>query len=203
MAFPDDVLIEDEQVVLHLHPHWRALIRPVAVVVAAVAVVVAGGILLPADGGRIVWYVLIGLALLAVLRLAGWPFLVWQTTHYLFTDQRVLLQHGVFSRDRRDIPLARINDHSMSQRLVERMFGCGTLTIESAGERGQSVLVDVPRVGQVQTRLYELIEADHDRRTLDDGELREILAENGERESSGGPRPSRRPPGEPVPADGP
>ncbi|WP_428961912.1 PH domain-containing protein [Micromonospora fluostatini] len=176
MAFPEDVLTEDEHVVLHLHPHWRALVRPVGVLVLAVAVVVAGAFLLP-DGGRIVWYVLTGLALLAVLRFALWPFLVWRTTHYLFTNERVLLQHGVFSRERRDIPLGRINDHSMNQRVVDRIFGSGTLTIESAGERGQSVLPHVPGVGQVQTTLYELVEADHDRRSLDDGELREILTE--------------------------
>lgn len=65
----------------------------------------------------------------------------------------------------------------MSQRFVERLLGCGTLTIESAGERGQSVLVDVPRVDRVQTTLYELVEAQHDKHTLGDGEMREILAD--------------------------
>ena len=94
-----------------------------------------------------------------MLWLGLWPFLVWRTTHYLFTNERVLLQQGVFSRDRRDIPLARVNDHSMNQRFIERLLGCGTLTIESAGERGQSVLADMPGVGQVQTTLYELVEA--------------------------------------------
>ncbi|HEY0698924.1 MAG TPA: PH domain-containing protein, partial [Micromonospora sp.] len=89
--------------------------------------------------------------------------------------ERVLLQEGVFSRQRRDIPLGRINDHAMSQRFVERMLGCGTLTIESAGERGQSVLAAVPGVEKVQTTLYELVEADRDKHTVGDGELREIL----------------------------
>ena len=89
----------------------------------------------------------------------------------------MLLQQGVFSRDRRDIPLTRINDHSMNQRFVERLLGCGTLTIESAGERGQSVLADVPGVGQVQTTLYELVEAHHDKHSLGDGEMRDILAD--------------------------
>lgn len=178
MAFPDDVLTEDEQVVLHLHPHWKALIRPVLVLVAALAAVVAGWLLLPAgDAGTIGGWVLTALALVLVLVFALWPYLTWRSTHYLFTDERVLLQHGILNRDRRDIPLARINDHSMSQRFVERLFGCGTLTIESAGERGQSVLVDVPNVGQVQTKLYELAEAHHDRHSLGDGEMRDILAD--------------------------
>lgn len=178
MAFPEDVLTEDEHVVLHLHPHWKALLRPMFVLALAVAVVVAAWILLPdGDAATIALYVVAGLALVFVLWFGLWPFLVWRTTHYLFTNERVLLQHGVLARERRDIPLTRVNDHSMSQRFVERLLGCGTLTIESAGERGQTVLRDVPRVDQVQTKLYELVEAHHDRHTLGDGEMREILAD--------------------------
>ncbi|GAB3143629.1 PH domain-containing protein [Micromonospora sonneratiae] len=178
MAFPEDVLTEDEHVVLHLHPHWKALIRPVLILVLAIAAVVVGLVFLPAgSGGTIGLAVIGGLGLALVLWLSLWPFLVWRTTHYLFTNERVLLQHGVLARERRDIPLTRVNDHAMSQRFIERLLGCGTLTIESAGERGQSVLADVPGVQQVQTKLYELVEAHHDKHSLGDGEMREILAD--------------------------
>lgn len=178
MAFPEDVLTEDEHVVLHLHPHWKALIRPILVLVLTIAAVIAGWILLPeGDGGTIALYVIAALGLALVLWLGLWPFLVWRTTHYLFTNERVLLQEGVFSRNRRDLPLTRINDHAMHQKFVERLLGCGTLTIESAGERGQSVLTDVPHVDKVQTKLYELVESHHDKHSLGDGEMREILAD--------------------------
>lgn len=178
VAFPEDVLTTDEHVELHLHPHWKALIRPVLVLVLAAAAVVAGLVLLPATGaGTIGVYVIAAVGLLLVLWLSVWPFLVWKTTHYVFTNERVLLQIGVLSRDRRDIPLGRINDHSMNQHFVERMLGCGTLTIESAGERGQSVLTDIPRIERVQTTLYELVEANHDKHSLGDGEMRDILAD--------------------------
>nr|MDT0661599.1 PH domain-containing protein [Micromonospora sp. DSM 115978] len=175
MAFPEDVLTADEHVVAHLHPHWKAMIRPVLILVLAVAATVAGFVFLPGGGAMIGALVIAAIALLLVLRFTVWPFLVWQTTHYLFTNERVLLQHGVFARERRDIPLGRINDHSMSQTFVERLLGCGTLTIESAGERGQSVLVDIPGVERVQTMLYELVEADHDKHSLGDGEMRDIM----------------------------
>nr|WP_205808556.1 PH domain-containing protein [Micromonospora sp. HNM0581] len=178
VAFPEDVLSEDEHVVLHLHPHWKALVRPVAVLVLAVTAVVVGVLFLPSGGGgSVTLAVLGGLALLAVLVLAVWPYVSWRTTHYLFTNERVVLQHGVLSRERRDIPLSRVNDHSMSQRLAGRVLGYGTLTIESAGERGQSVLHDVPKVDRVQTKLYELVEAFHDRHSLGEDELREVLSE--------------------------
>ncbi|MDW5326340.1 PH domain-containing protein [Plantactinospora sp. KLBMP9567] len=178
MAFPEDVLTQDEHVVAHLHPHWKALIRPVVVLVLAVAAVVAGLVLLPSSGaGTVGGYVVAAVALVLVVWLSIWPYLVWRTTHYLFTNERVLLQKGVFSRDRRDIPLGRINDHSMNQKFLERLLGCGTLTIESAGERGQSVLADIPGVEKVQTMLYEIVEANHDKHSLGDGEMREIMAD--------------------------
>jgi uncharacterized membrane protein YdbT with pleckstrin-like domain len=167
MAFPEDVLTADEHVVLDLHPHWKAMIRPVAVLVLAVAAVVAALVMLD---NEILIYIVAGLALVAVAWLSFWPWLVWRTTHYVLTNERVLLQTGVFSRDRRDIPLSRVNDHSMNQRFVERLLGCGTLTIESAGERGQSVLKDIPHVEKVQTTLYELVEADRDAHSYNDDE---------------------------------
>lgn len=176
MAFPDDVLTSDEHVVLHLHPHWKALIRPVLVVVLGIAALVVGWILLPAgSGGTIAMYALAGAVLIVAVWLTLWPIMVWRSTHYVFTNERVLLQRGVFARDRRDIPLSRVNDHSMTQRFSERVLGCGTLTIESAGERGQSVLTDIPHVERVQTTLYELVEADRDTHSVGDAEMREAL----------------------------
>jgi uncharacterized membrane protein YdbT with pleckstrin-like domain len=178
VAFPEDVLTKDEHVVLHMHPHWKEAIRPVLVLVLALAALVAGWVLLPSgSGGTIGMYVIAGVALVVVLWLTLWPIVVWRTTHHVFTNERVILQHGVFSRDRRDIPLGRVNDHSMSQTFIERLLGCGTLTIESAGERGQSVLRDMPAVERVQTTLYELIEANHDKHSLGDQEMREIMKE--------------------------
>lgn len=176
MAFPEDVLTKDEHVVLHLHPHWKAMIRPVLVLVLAVAGLIAGWVLLPGGtGGMVVMYAIGAIALVLVLWLTLWPYVVWRTTHYVFTNERVLLQEGVFARHRRDIPLKRVNDHTMTQTFVERLLGCGTLTIESAGERGQTVLVDIPHVERVQTTLYELTEEDHDRHSLGEDEMREIM----------------------------
>jgi len=171
VAFPEDVLTTDEHVVMHLHPHWKAMIGPIVVVILAVAAVVASLVFLSPPLQIAVGVV----ALVAVVWLTFWPYLKWRTTHYVFTNERVLLQTGVFSRDRRDIPLARVNDHSMSQKFIERLLGCGTLTIESAGERGQSMLNDIPGVEKVQTTLYELVEADRDKHSVGEDELRQAV----------------------------
>ena len=56
----------------------------------------------------------------------------------------------IITRHGRDIPLARINDVSFSKGLLDRLLGSGRLTVESAGEHGQIVLNDIPRVEATQ-----------------------------------------------------
>jgi uncharacterized membrane protein YdbT with pleckstrin-like domain len=176
MGFPESVLTKDERVVSHLHPHWKALIRPIFVVLVAIAAVVVAAVFLPTTGwSTVLLYGVGALALVAAAWLALWPWLVWRTTHYVLTNERVILRTGVFSRSGRDIPLGRINDVSFSHGVIERMLGCGTLTIESAGERGQVVLTDIPQVEKVQSVLYELVEDDRAKHTFDDGDRDAIV----------------------------
>src|SRR5690349_10824732 len=163
VGFPESVLTRDEQVVAHLHPHWKAMIRPVLVLVVVLAAVIAAWIFMPGSWSSIVLYVIGAIGLVLIAWLAFWPWLKWRTTHYVFTNERVILREGVFSRDGRDIPLGRVNDVSFSHNLVGRMLGYGTLTIESAGERGQVVLADLPKVEKTQSMLYELVEDDRSR----------------------------------------
>lgn len=178
MGFPDDSLTADEHVVLHLHPHWKAMIAPAFWTIVAAGGIIAASVLLPAGTASNVALILIGgVAVVLFLWLALWPFIVWRSTHFVFTNERVLLREGVFNRQQRDIPLTRVNDVSSNQNLLDRVLGCGRLTVESAGERGQSILNDIPRVVQVQKVVYELVEADHQRRTVDDHDLRTALRE--------------------------
>ncbi len=174
MAFPDDSLTDDEHVVLHLHPHWAAMIIPGFWTVVGAGALIAASVL----GWASFLVIVIGaVALVLFLWLALWPFIVWRSTHFVFTNERVLLREGVLNREQRDIPLTRVNDVTSSQHLWQRLLACGQLTVESAGERGQSVLHNVPQVVRVQKVVYELVEADHERRTLDDQDLRNALRE--------------------------
>ena len=174
MGFPESILTSDEQVVRRMHPHWKALVAPAFWLVAVAAAVAASWIFL-SSSSQIIVFVITGLGVIAVAVLSGWPWLRWRTTHYVFTNERVLLRVGIVSRNGRDIPLGRVNDVSFSHGLVERMLGCGTLTIESAGERGQIVLNHIPHVEKVQSVLYELVEADRDRHSFDDSDRDAIV----------------------------
>jgi uncharacterized membrane protein YdbT with pleckstrin-like domain len=156
MAYPKKLLSEDESVVLETHPHWKVLVVPVFELLVVLAV--AGFLLGYFDQSWARWAVA-GVALLLVLVLFVVPFLRWRTTLFVITTKRVVTRSGILTRSGRDIPLNRVNDVSFSHNIFERLLRCGTLMIESAGERGQVVLDDIPRVAEVQHKVYELTEA--------------------------------------------
>jgi len=155
MAFPKKLLSEDESVVLELHPHWKVLVLPVVELLVVLGV--AGYLLGTFDQSWARWTVT-GVGALLVVLFFVVPFLRWRTTMFVITTKRVVTREGILTRSGRDIPLTRINDVSFSHNLFERVLRCGTLTVESAGERGQVVLTDIPRVAEVQHKLYELTE---------------------------------------------
>jgi uncharacterized membrane protein YdbT with pleckstrin-like domain len=164
MAYPTKLLAADETLVHDLHPHWKALIAPVVVLIGVLGL---GGFAAAAvpDGRYQVWgrlaVLVVGLALLGLYSVR--PFLLWITTHFVITDRRVLIRTGVLGRTGRDVPLSRINDITFSHTFLERLLGCGTLVVESAGERGQVTLSEVPHVERVQRELYDLVEKTTDR----------------------------------------
>lgn len=161
MPYPDRLLAQEEEVTHRLHPHWKALVLPVVAFLVA-----AGGTAFGVSmtNEPVLRYVIIGIGVLVVLIFTIVPFLRWRTTHFVITSHRVLVRRGILSRSGRDVPLSRINDVSFEHSFFERLLGCGTLVIESAGERGQVSLEDVPRVERVQGELYQLIENDSERR---------------------------------------
>jgi len=57
----------------------------------------------------------------------------WGANKLVVTTRRVYLTSGTFSKKERSIPLGRVQDVSLKQGMVGRMFGYGDLRIESAG----------------------------------------------------------------------
>lgn len=168
MGFPDKVLADDEHVVDHLHPHWVTLVPAVLWFILICAALGLGLGYAPGSGtGHLVliWLmVVLAFALLCWLVLA--PLIRWKTSHYVFTDHRVLIRTGVLHRTGRDIALRNITDVGFSQSLWDRIVGAGTLSIESASEQGRSVLENVPRSEKQQQLLNRLIEQDAVRRGM-------------------------------------
>ena len=144
----DDSFADDERTVLLLHPHWKTLVRPMLV-----AEVFPSG-----KGATAVRLVIAVVAILVLMVCLAVPVLRWRTTVFELTNRRLRMRDGIITRHGRDIPLARINDVSFTKGLLDRLLGSGRLVVESAGEHGQIVLTDIPRVEFTQATLFRLVE---------------------------------------------
>ncbi|HNM94038.1 MAG: PH domain-containing protein [Mycobacterium sp.] len=158
MGYPENVLAEDEQVVLHRHPHWKRLIGPVLVLLISTAVAAFVAALVTNTGWeptakRVLYGVIAAVWLVLIGWLTVWPFFSWLTTHFVITDRRVMFRHGLLTRSGIDIPLARINSVEFRHGLLDRMVRTGTLVIESASQDPLE-FHDIPRVEQVHSLLY-------------------------------------------------
>ncbi|WP_137724661.1 PH domain-containing protein [Prescottella subtropica] len=160
MGYPQDALAEDEELVLHRHPHWKMLVVPSAIFVLATAI--AGFALGVAQsrlaGGAVVTVsILVGVAWLA---LVGWkvlvPALQWKSTHFLVTDRRVMIRHGVLTHTGIDIPMNRISNVQFRHGLVDRLLRTGTLMIVASSDDPLE-FHDIPDVQKVHSLLYHQV----------------------------------------------
>lgn len=165
MAYPDDLLVPGEDVVLHQHPHWKMLVVPVIVFLVTVGAAsflaaLVGAQPWAAGWAPWAWLALAVLAFAVAVRFTLAPLAQWRSTHFVVTRRRVLVREGVFSRRGIDIPMSRVNSVQFRHTLLERMLGCGTLVIESASEEPLE-FADVPRVERVHALLYQEVADDH------------------------------------------
>ena len=155
----DRSLAVGEQSVEVLHPHWKTLVGPVAAAFVIVAALLVGEVVIP--GGRDAAIERLAVAVLAIVLLMWWliyPLLRWRTTRYELTTRRMRLRTGVVARNGSDIPLSRITDVSFRKSPLDRLLGCGTLVVESAGEHAEIVLRQVPHVERISGTLFQLVE---------------------------------------------
>lgn len=165
MPYPDKLLVDDEEVVRRLHPHWLTVFWPIVGLLVVVGAASFGAAAVPAGRQQGVYRLaVVGVAVVLVLLMVARPLLRWRTTHYVITTHRLLIREGILSRRGRDIALSRITDVSYRQTLWERIIRSGTVTVESAGEAGSAVLAHVPGSESVQQLINHMIEEDADRR---------------------------------------
>jgi uncharacterized membrane protein YdbT with pleckstrin-like domain len=165
MPYPDKLLADDEEVVQHLHPHWLTIFWPVVWFLLIVGGASFGTALIPAGQQQGVLRMLVlAIAVVLLFFVVLIPLLRWRTTHYVVTTHRLLFREGILARRGRDLALSRITDVSFRQTLWERIIRSGTLTIESAGDSGATVLRQIPDADGVQQLLNHMIEEDADRR---------------------------------------
>ena len=150
----------DEYVVIRTRTHAKALFWPALGLVVIGAAVGAGCALVPGEARPVGQ---LGVALVGLVLSVWWsviPFLRWRTTTYTVTTRRLLTRRGIISRTGQQVPLDRVVEVSLVRSLTDRMLGCGTLTMVTAGEDGAVVFDHVPEVETVHAELSELLYGD-------------------------------------------
>ncbi|UGQ14433.1 PH domain-containing protein [Yinghuangia sp. ASG 101] len=170
-----------------LRERWGVLAAPVAVLFVVVGAASYLAALAPDRDGRN--WPRIAVFVLAVGLIGRWsavPWLRWLSNRYTVAGGRIVEQHGVWTQEGRAIALARVADVRVLQpSFAERVFGTGSLAVVPDDGREPLVLVGLPQVKRVRTRLLRLVDLARD------------AAYHAARQSA--PPPVRRPPGRPAP----
>ncbi len=158
MAYPDHLLSRGERVVMHKHPHWKTLVLPIVWLVLVIGLASFGSSYAYRHTGnyRIWWIVAAVLAVVLVVFLSVVPFIKWRSEHFVISTRHVFFRTGFFKRREHQIPLDRIQNLETEVGFWGRIFGYGTLTIESAADQPLSFL-NVAALPKVQSELNQLI----------------------------------------------
>jgi uncharacterized membrane protein YdbT with pleckstrin-like domain len=126
---------------------------------ALLAVAVMVSYLLPVDSGifqNILWYA----ALLVVLRFA-YVVVDWWVERIVVTDKRFMLITGVFTTRVAMMPISKVTDLTYERSATGRLFGFGTLVVESAGQiQALNRIEYLPRPERVYDAISELVFGD-------------------------------------------
>jgi uncharacterized membrane protein YdbT with pleckstrin-like domain len=151
----DEYLLPTERRVIRVRKHWAVMLNHVTSTSFFLLALVIGERLLPDSVlvDNIAWY----LALMAVLRFTVMTIL-WWIERIVITDKRVMLAEGIITHNVGMMPLSKVTDLTFRRTLSGRMFGYGTIVVESAGQIQALNEIDyLPRPEEVYEALSELV----------------------------------------------
>lgn len=156
MALSQKLLSQDEVVVRHMHTHIKTLL-PAIIVESILVITAAVGSFYVPENARYwalptIWIAVLLLSIPLILV----PWIKWITTTYTVTTKRVITRTGVIKRSGHDLPLTRISDIQIEKDFDDRIFGCGTLALQTSAD-DPLLLRDVPKVETVQVEISNLL----------------------------------------------
>lgn len=144
----------EERVILVARPHGLVLLSWLT----GIALFAALSVLLLALTTRLavgeVHLVLVGVCVILGWGVASWN---WRRRRLVLTDRRLIGRHGILGRQRRAIPLLRIQRLSHRSGIGGRLFGYGDLVVESAAPRGRVIFRRLLGPDCVQMRMERQI----------------------------------------------
>lgn len=150
------LLSQDEVVVRHMHTHVKTLLPAIIIEVLLLVAAAIGSFCVPANARywalATIWITVLVLSIPLFIV----PWVKWSMTTYTVTTKRVITRTGVIRRTGHDLPLTRISDIQIEKNFDDRIFGCGTLALQTSAN-DPLLLWDVPKVEMVQVEISNLL----------------------------------------------
>ena len=151
----DEYLLPTERRVIRLRQHWAKMVNELSATALFLLVVVIAERYLPDSVliDNLAFY----LALVAVIRFTVITIL-WWIERIVITDKRVMLAQGIITHKVGMMPLGKVTDLTFERSLGGRMFGYGTIVVESAGQiQALNRIEYMPQPEEVYEALSELV----------------------------------------------
>jgi len=90
---------------------------------------------------------------LVIVRLVQRSFAV-----YTLTSSQLIVQKGILNKQKKTIPVQKIQDVSYRQPILDRIFGLGDVVVESAGEKGDVYLFSLHNCVEMSEKILEIVQ---------------------------------------------
>jgi uncharacterized membrane protein YdbT with pleckstrin-like domain len=151
----DEYLLPTERRVIRVRQHWAYMFGHVTETALFLLLLVVAERYLP--DSVLVDNLTFYLALVAVIRFTVLTAL-WWIERIVITDKRVMLAQGIITHNVGMMPLGKVTDLTFQRTLGGRLFGYGTLIVESAGQIQALNRIDyMPRPEEIYEALSELV----------------------------------------------
>jgi uncharacterized membrane protein YdbT with pleckstrin-like domain len=151
-------LLDGEEIVWSGRPSWRSMLAfYIKWMLIALAIGVAAQLVdsFTSVNGHVWWFWLVTVILILITLVGGW--LKRIDTHYIVTNQRINIRHGIFSRADHATSYERLQNVKTYQSLLERMLKVGLVDFDTAaGDDFDFKFVGINDPGGLARQIAEL-----------------------------------------------
>ena len=156
---PDEYLLDTERRVIRVRRHWAVLAWDTVEAICLLAICVMVSYLLPVSlwlVQNVLWY-----AALLVVLVYAYKVIEWWVERLVVTDKRFVLTKGVITTKVAMMPIGKVTDLTYQRSAWGRVFGHGTVIVESAGQIQALNRIDfLPRPEEFYDTISELVFGD-------------------------------------------
>ena len=93
--------------------------------------------------------------------------LPWTFTRYILTQEKLIVDTGFISRKEDEIRLYRVLDITLQRPLSQRIWGLGTIRLNTADKTSPEVLIKrIKRAKEVKEMLSDMVEKERDEKRI-------------------------------------